>query len=222
MAQGEGRSWSFQECPLCCFSLGKRLRASFLILPDPRAWVLQRKSLLLLKFFFVCLFFCEHSHCSKVLLVIFQHLLMSCLINNPAQSFQTLPTPPLAGNNTNSGLDSHLPESTFGQPTQHQGSSAITKCWRSDLGCFFPPCFKTRLKMLLAAHPAQILVRKQLLAPCSSSGIHFPPGKMHIETRNGLGGKGTGNPVFHPLPLQRHQKQLKNSLGVQRRTNTCT
>lgn len=45
---------------------------------------------------FIQAFFCRHSHCSKVLLVIFQHLLMSCLINNPAQSFQALPTPPLA------------------------------------------------------------------------------------------------------------------------------
>lgn len=149
---------------MCCLSQGKRLRGSFL--PDPRARVLQRKNLSLLKGFF-----CRHSHCSKVLLVIFQHLLMSCLINKPTQSFQALPTPRLGSNNTNTGLDSHLHESTFGLPTQHRGSSARIKCWHWNLGCFFPPCFETRLKMLLAAHPAQISGRKQLLAPCSSSFI---------------------------------------------------
>lgn len=36
--------------------------------------------------------------CSKALLVIFQHLLIRCLINNPAQVFQALPTPPLLSN----------------------------------------------------------------------------------------------------------------------------
>lgn len=139
---------------MCCFSWGKKLRGSFL--PDPRPRVLQRKSLGLLK-----LFFCRHSHCSKVLLVIFQHLLMSCLINNPAQSFQALPTPPLASK------QQHQPWPGFSPPQKHfwatntaQGVISKNQVLAFGFGMFLPSPLQDKAQKAAGCPPSTNLREK--------------------------------------------------------------